>query len=110
MIRIVTIGLVVALAACSSGGLGQFVSGDINNAAALAKSGNDVAGATCLQMLAPAASPTPNPSQDGLFVLKERKRLIEQAVASACGPVIAPMLLQDIGKTIPAPFNLVLPF
>jgi hypothetical protein len=101
--------LILALAGCS--GVRQFAAGDLANAGALAKGGNDPLAAACWVGLAAAAAPTPDPADDGAAVLAERKRLIVQAVgAGPCAAVVAPMLLQDIGKAIPAPFNLALPF
>jgi hypothetical protein len=103
------LALILALAGCS--GVRQFAAGDLANAGALATAGNDSIGAMCWVGLAAAAAATPNPAADGAAVLTERKRLIQQAVAAGpCAAVVAPMLLQDIGKVIPAPFNLVLPF
>ena len=98
----------MALVGCS--GVQQFAAGDLANAAALAQKGNDQVGAMCWTGLEAAAAATPNPTADGLATLAERKRLTGEVIAGACGSVLAPVLLQDLGKIVPAPFNLALPF
>lgn len=104
---IFALALAGALFGCAQ--VQQFTAGDLVNAAALAGKA-DPLGAQCWEALGLAAAATQNPSGDGLAVLAERKRLAEQAVAGSCGAVIAPALLQDIGKVVPAPANLLLPF
>jgi hypothetical protein len=99
---------IVAISGCAQ--VQQFTAGDLANAAALATSGKDSVGASCWAGLAPAAAASPQPSTDGFAVLAERKRLAQAAVGGSCGAVIAPALLQDVGKAVPAPGNLLLPF
>jgi hypothetical protein len=80
-------------------------------AGALASPGHDTIGAMRWTGPAAAAAPTPKQSADAAAVLTERKRLTEQSVANGpCAAVVTLMLLRDLGKTIPAPFNLILPF
>jgi hypothetical protein len=98
----------VAMGGCAQ--LQQFTAGDLANAAALAKSGGDAAAAQCWAAFGGAAAATANPADDGLATLAERKRLAQAAVAGPCGAVIAPALLEDIGKAVPSPGNLLLPF
>jgi hypothetical protein len=77
----------------------------------LASAGHDTIGAMRWIGLPAAAAPAPKPSADAAAVLTERKRLTEQSVANGpCAAVVTPMPLRDLGKTIPAPFNLILPF
>jgi hypothetical protein len=108
MKHLVALTLVAGLCACAQ--VQQFTQGDLANAAALATQ-SDPSGAACWTTLAGAAATTPTPSADGLATLAERKRLVQQAVTQGgCGEVIAPALLQDIGKIVPVPINLALPF
>ena len=99
---VLAMALTLGLAACSQ--LGKFTEGDLANAAALATAGSDTAGAQCWNGLAPAAAPSPMPQTDGIAVVAERDRLLHAAVAGPCGAVIAPALLNLLGKAIPVPF------
>jgi hypothetical protein len=98
----------VMLGGCAP--LQQFTEGDLRNASALAAGGHDPIGAMCWKGFEVAAAKTPQPADDGLAVLAERKRLVEEVVAGPCGAVIAPALLRDVGKLVPAPFGAALPF
>jgi hypothetical protein len=103
--------LAATLAACSAEHqVERFTAGDLANAAALATKGNDPVGAMCWTGLEAAAASTPQPGDDGLAVLGERARLAAATVSGACGGVIAPVLVRDVGKIIPLPVNLALPF
>lgn len=110
MIRSLFGGAIVAasLAGCSQ--VQMFTAGDLANATALAIAGADAPGAACWNGLVPAAAASPDPADDGVAVLAERKRLLAQAVSGPCGAIIAPAILQAIGKAVPAPFSLALPF
>jgi hypothetical protein len=107
MKRLIALTLACALGACTQ--VQRFTVGDLANAATLAGQ-SDPTGAQCWAALELAAAATPKPSDDGLATLAERERLAQLAVAGACGAIIAPALLQDIGKAVPAPINLALPF
>jgi hypothetical protein len=85
--------LLLAASLCGCAELRQFTAGDLANAAALAGRGDPV-GAGCWAALGAAAAPTPNPADDGIAVLAERKRLAEAAAAGPCGAVVAPVLLR----------------
>lgn len=97
------------LAGCSTQ-LQGFTAADLSNAAALAKGGGDTASVACWAGLGTAAAPTPMPTQEGLATLAERKRLAMAAIYGPCAPILAPALLMALGKAVPAPFNLLLPF
>jgi hypothetical protein len=98
----------LAMGGCAQ--LQQFSAGDLANAVALAAAGKDSAGAACWAGLAPVVAVAASPSDQGLATLAERKRLLAAAVEGECGAVIAPALLEDLGKLAPAPANLLLPF
>ena len=99
----------LALAGCSTQ-LQGFTAADLANASALATAGGDTASVACWTGLGMAAAPTPAPASDGLATLAERKRLAMSAIYGPCAPVLAPALLMALGKAVPAPFNLLLPF
>lgn len=99
----------VALAGCSTQ-LQGFTAVDLTNAAALATAGGDTASVACWVGLGMAAATTPVPASEGLATLAERKRLAMSAIYGPCAPILAPALLMALGKTVPAPFNLLLPF
>jgi hypothetical protein len=86
--------ITIASSACTQ--LGKFVLGDLTNAAALANGGHDQIGAACWTALQAVAAPSPAPSSDGIAVVAERDRLLHGAIASDCGAVIAPVLLNKV--------------
>ncbi len=94
--------LSLALSACSQ--FGKFTKGDLGNAAALAAAGGDTIGVQCWNGLAPAAAASPMPQTDGIAVVAERDRLLQTAISGPCGAVIAPALLNLLGKALPLPF------
>lgn len=86
----------IAVSGCStsSGGLGMFINGDLTNAAAVATANGDTAGAQCATALAGATMPTPTPTNDGLFTIIERKRLVGDALKGPqCAPITAQVLI-----------------
>lgn len=99
----------LSLAGCSTQ-LQGFTAADLANASALATAGGDTASVACWTGLGMAAAPTPAPASDGLATLAERKRLAMSAIYGPCAPILAPALLMALGKAVPAPFNLLLPF
>lgn len=102
--------LVLAGCAQADSGLQMFVAGDLANAAAISAAAGDAVGAQCAKALMPVAMASPNPAQDGLLVVEARKRALALALAGGCGQVVAPALLSAIGKVVPQPFNLLLPY
>ena len=109
MRMILSIGFVFGLVGCSAQ-LQGFTAADLANASALATAGGDTASVACWNGLGMAAAPSPMPTQEGLATLAERKRLAMAAVYGPCAPILAPALLMALGKAVPAPFNLLLPF
>jgi hypothetical protein len=87
----------------------MFVAGDIANAETIAAAANIPSAMVCLKQLEPVAMASPSPGDDGLLVVGMRKLALKQAVYGGCGNILAPVLLEDIGKAA-GPFGIALPF
>jgi hypothetical protein len=110
--KIVLVVGLLALSACSTSSdraLQMFVSGDIKNAEFIAGQAGLVTYTTCLHTLEPVAVASPDPSNDGLLTLGARKMALVASVNGPCGSVLAPLLLEKLGKAA-GPFGLALPF
>ena len=100
------------LAGCGGTGdreLQMFVAGDIANAEAIATAAQLAPLEACLKTLEPVAMASPNPMADGLLTIGARKAALQASVSGPCGSIVAPILLQKIGKAA-GPFGLALPF
>jgi hypothetical protein len=89
--------------------LQMFVSGDIKNAEFIAGQAGLASYVACLHTLEPVAVASPDPSNDGLLTLGARKMALVASVNGPCGSVLAPLLLEKLGKAA-GPFGLALPF
>lgn len=98
-----TLAISLALAACTQ--VQQFTERDVSNAATIAIKSGDAQGGACWTALGGALMPSPDPASDGLAVLVERKRLLDDVAIRPCAPVILPFILQlgQLGLKVAVP-------
>jgi hypothetical protein len=99
--KLAAIFVICALSGCAQAG--GFKRGDLQNATALAQAGGDSAGAACWSALGGAVAATPQPQNDGLVTLAERRRIAENAVSGPCAQVVLPFLLDLVHRLTPLP-------